>query len=417
MKAILALFLFIWATVGYGSDDGLPEGSWGFSNSAHTPGKQKIRCGAPMMGLHSRPCRNNDTDCGVWSNHFWHPHGCYFRNVTSADARKCLGDRTLAFVGDSMIRDIGFAVYALLAGNDSIQNAPTHKYDKGDRHPLIPSLAGGLALLHGSRIPDFPHWKANVPGPNYNGFVFPKQPNSEQWQVQIWNLFRNEFQHGGQVEDVIANRLAGKYDKPPPDTLPVHNDVGGTRSSPDPMSVGNTASEIRPIDFAFLQHALHDAGWWWDRPFGEKLYQTILRKWRLELYPMGTTPGGYTEDVGEVTPAGKQGGAGTRKATPSTWVSMNPNVAEKVSAFLTKDGGQYQADMVEEASAYLNKRLLHESLPYWDAGAVLRSHVRAHLSADGVHVKMFVDVMRAKMLFNHLCDDDMNWRGAPDVFM
>ncbi len=88
-----------------------------------------------------------------------------------------------------MIRDIGFGVYSLLAGNDSVANAPSEKYDKGDRHPLIPGLAGGIALSHGSRIPDVPHWKHNVPGPNYNGFVFPKQPNQEKWQIQIWNLF------------------------------------------------------------------------------------------------------------------------------------------------------------------------------------------------------------------------------------
>lgn len=390
----------------------------------------KVRCGAPLMGYRTRPCHNNDTDCGTWADHFWHPHHCNFRDISSEDARKCLGSRTLAFIGDSMIRDIGFGVYSLLSGNDSIKDAPTHKYDKGDRHPAIPALAGGIALKHGSRIPNFPQWKSNVPGPNYNGFVYPKQPNDSPWQIQIWNLFRNEFQHHGQIEDVVGNRLVREKGQ-----RYVVLDANGKRmevneaqiqeserhkSGLHPMEYGNIADEIRPIDFAFLQHALHDAGYWWDQPFGERLYNTVIRKWRMELYPMGNTPGGY-----ETTPIIEEDASSSKSANErhhysaaqSTWVSMNPNVGEWVSAFLTRDSGLYQERMVEEASAYLNRRFLHEQLPYWDAGAPLRSHQRKSLSADGVHVKMLVDIMRAKMLFNHLCDDDMNWRGSPEVFM
>ena len=69
--------------------------------------------------------------------------------------------------------------------------------------------------------------------------------------------------------------------------------------------------------------------------------------------------------------------------------------------------------MVEEANKYVNKRLLDEKIPYWDAGEVLRTSSRCNYSSDGLHVKMFVDVMRAKMLFNHLCDANMNWRLDP----
>lgn len=73
--------------------------------------------------------------------------------------------------------------------------------------------------------------------------------------------------------------------------------------------------------------------------------------------------------------------------------------------------------MVEEANKYVNKRLLKEKMPYWDAAAVLRTPTRCNVSDDGLHVKMFVDIMRAKMLFNHLCDADMNWRGSTSQFI
>lgn len=41
---------------------------------------------------------------------------------------------------------------------------------------------------------------------------------------------------------------------------------------------------------------------------------------------------------------------------------------------------------------------------------------RCDYSADGLHVKMFVDNMRAKMLFNHICDHEFNWKGDMSHF-
>jgi hypothetical protein len=89
---------------------------------------------------------------------------------------------------------------------------------------------------------------------------------------------------------------------------------------------------------------------------------------------------------------------------------MNPNCRKKIK-FSLGDMDK-QAVMVEEGNRVINQRLLQERLPYWDAAAALRTPSRCDQSADGVHVKMYVDLMRAKMLFNHLCDHNMNGRGG-----
>ena len=112
---------------------------------------------------------------------------------------------------------------------------------------------------------------------------------------------------------------------------------------------------------------------------------------------------------------------------PSIWVSMNPNcpsMVGKIGAVYAELDGPAQAQMIEDANHYLNSRFKKERLPYWDAGSLLRlgagevgKEKRRKYSADGVHVKMFVDLMRAKLLFNHLCDENMNWRGSPAMFM
>lgn len=41
--------------------------------------------------------------------------GCRYREITSAEARQCMGNHTLAFIGDSMIRNFGLSVSLFLS--------------------------------------------------------------------------------------------------------------------------------------------------------------------------------------------------------------------------------------------------------------------------------------------------------------
>eukprot|EP00607_Mallomonas_marina_P005170 CAMPEP_0182429602 /NCGR_PEP_ID=MMETSP1167-20130531/31472_1 /TAXON_ID=2988 /ORGANISM="Mallomonas Sp, Strain CCMP3275" /LENGTH=262 /DNA_ID=CAMNT_0024613521 /DNA_START=52 /DNA_END=837 /DNA_ORIENTATION=- len=261
-------------------------------------------------------------------------------------ARKCLGNRTLAFIGDSQIRDLSVGVAYLLLGQD-VMSSSEDKFDS--KHKLE---------WNATKIQDFHFWKNNVPGHNYNGHIFPlpevAATHHYQWQVQTWSLYMYTFLEN-QVDDVLTNKVV-KYNK-----------------------------LLRPIDLAFWSHGLHDWGWWFDPPYGKKYFDQMVSKW-IDLKD--------------------------RMSVPSVWVSMNPECTEKLlhsPAVAFK--AESQAESVEEANAYTNKKCKKMKLPYWDAAAALRVPERCNLSSDGVHVKMFVDIMRAKMLFNHLCDLDMRWRG------
>lgn len=76
-----------------------------------------------------------------------------------------------------------------------------------------------------------------------------------------------------------------------------------------------------------------------------------------------------------------------------------------------------QAQMVEDANFYVHQALYKDKLPYFDADSVLRSPQRCNVSGDGVHVQMWVDIVRAQIFFNHLCDADWNWIGSEDAFL
>ena len=95
---------------------------------------------------------------------------------------------------------------------------------------------------------------------------------------------------------------------------------------------------------------------------------------------------------------------------------MMPNCEEKMSGSLTNRKKEHQLYMVDTANKYTNQRLLEEKLPYFDMGAMLRSAERCNKSADGLHVALYVNLMAAKVLFNHLCDPQGHWRGSPAAF-
>ena len=67
------------------------------------------RCGWANNGADSRICSSDkaipDSACGQWNDRYWVPNGCEYDDITGEMARKCLGNRTIAFIGDSMIRD------------------------------------------------------------------------------------------------------------------------------------------------------------------------------------------------------------------------------------------------------------------------------------------------------------------------
>ena len=80
--------------------------------------------------LPHRWCHHNDTNCGKWNGgRFFQPYDCFYFDISSEMARKCLGNRTLAFIGDSQIRDIGTSVWYFLFGR-TLDESPDEKYDK-----------------------------------------------------------------------------------------------------------------------------------------------------------------------------------------------------------------------------------------------------------------------------------------------
>jgi len=188
-------------------------------------------------------CIHNDSLCGVWHNRSWHPLSCAYRKISAQDARKCLGNRTLAFIGDSMVRDFGTGVAHFLSGM-STQTASDEKNDKAG----VKTLPG-----RGFHIGLIDMWSPfNVKqDENFNGFVFPtpalkkSEPSSYSWQVQIWEMYsRGKGDKIGPgrsttlIDDVLNNRLAG-----------------------DPNKYINGSLPLTAIDLAFMNIGIHDFGY------------------------------------------------------------------------------------------------------------------------------------------------------------
>lgn len=313
------------------------------------------RCGSKKHASLTRPCRSNDTDCGEWKGRFFQPYNCHYEDISVEKATKCLKNRTIACIGDSMTRDICIGLTNFLLGVFTLENAPETKFD--GHHNMIE---------HGDIIEDFDFWMRNVPPDSYNGFFYPKRNVSKalniQWQVQIWSgMYTAQFLENGQIEDVLNNRMA---------TL---------------------GRGLRTIDIAFWNLGLHDYGWFMDPPHGYHYFKNrVHNQWLTRR---------------------------DKVSVPTVWMSMNPHCVDKMVGTITPRTKEFQAMIIEEGNKYANAKLLEDKLPYWDAGAPLRSAGRCEHSADGVHTKMYASIMTAKMLLNHLCDGHGNWRGSIQQFI
>ena len=88
-----------------------------------------------------------------------------------------------------------------------------------------------------------------------------------------------------------------------------------------------------------------------------------------------------------------------------------------VTFHLNSHNKEIQDDMVHEANYVTHKWSVEGRIPYFDADTILRCPTRCNVSADGVHVKMWVDIMRAKVLFNRLCNAKNEWIGDVERFI
>lgn len=311
------------------------------------------RCGGMKHSHFTRPCLNNDTLCGEWNmfDKTFHPYGCDYEIVTPDQARKCLGNRTIAFIGDSQVRDLAVGVMLLLLGEDEL--SIDGKLDK-QSHKI-----SNISTFLG----DVPFWNSNQ---KCNGFYSPsvldkRNRNGFDFQVQFWSLFDMSLV-SRQLQDILENR--------------VYNDT------------------VRPIDISFVSYGLHNWGWWdnsegrGNNSYGKTYNEKFVNHW-LKIQD--------------------------KVKTPTVWMPMNNQCKEKL--LYPFHDMNIQFNMVEKANFYTNKRARIEKFPYWDSAAVLRTSNRCEISADGLHVNMWVDLFRARMLFHHLCDHNWNWHGDIASFL
>lgn len=310
--------------------------------------------------IRNQPCAKNDTYCGDWNTKTreYTPNNCRYRDISNEEARTCVANRTLACIGDSIIRDlcIGLAMY--LSG-EKVSEGLDYKFDK--------KAEIQTHYTNATKIDKFHSWKLNKD--NYNGLLFPKVDGSHttkfEWQIQVWELHCNMYLHDHHVEDVLMNKM------------------------------GRENPLLRKIDFAFWAHGLHDYGWWDSPPYGQRFYDTIVSQWVR---------------VRETVP------------TPVVWASINPHCVEldplaHRSFMQHKPGGfAMQTEMAHEGNYVTRKTLRDKNLPYFDSAMALRTPQICDVSSDGVHVKMWVDLVRAQILLNHLCDENNNWVGDVNRF-
>jgi hypothetical protein len=149
--------------------------------------------------------------------------------------------------------------------------------------------------------------------------------------------------------------------------------------------------QLRNISIAFWSYGLHEKWKWENPPYGVNYYNSFVQPY-LRIR--------QTKDV------------------PLIWTSINEHCAAH-DPFKEKAPGyfQRQTEMVREANNHTRHMLRNINAPYYDLAAPLRTPQICDVSADGLHVKMWVDVVRAQILLNYLCDENNQWVGSAEAFI
>ena len=107
-----------------------------------------------MAMAHLPQCTfESQVDHGLWnfSSRTFRPQSCLLRPLTRAAVRSCLRNRTLTFIGDSVLRELSLAVANLLSGLDGSTGEPADaawlSADKGEPAFVFPVVGGSLRRM------------------------------------------------------------------------------------------------------------------------------------------------------------------------------------------------------------------------------------------------------------------------------
>lgn len=191
----------------------------------------------------------NELSGGSWDfmNRTYTPPHCRFSKMTPTLGRTCLQNKTILFIGDSQVRDLGSALAWYLSGVE-VHDASNDKMDIRSGHH--PSFNYQIQIQHDIRIVPFP----NNPYYEFN--------SSESWRVGY-----SFWQHPSQ-NSVLERLLSGE---------------AGLPENVFPF----------PVAFIFANSGLHAIKEWWhqiDETRSGPFYTGTLRPYLRSVSSMTIAP-------------------------------------------------------------------------------------------------------------------------------
>lgn len=307
--------------------------------------------------FHSSPpvlpkCFLNNTYCGDWSiqNRTFHPakalntnHSeCSFRLFTSQEARQCLRNRTLVFVGDSQNRDLSIAI-GLFLQDRTVEESYDHKYESPYK-AFIGKFQDELDGLF-EPINDLEKW-----GPlgSRVSMVFPAtyQTSKHRWNFLLkQNITSKYYKYRNETSSYDFQVLFIPSLKT--EEISVVEDIISGVFLEDTLS---KSIGVRGIDLLIWSYGLHDKILWHYEPYDESYFQSILSNF-VNLY--------------------------LKSKYPIVWSSMNSQCSPRLRAFGN------QSTMINTVNQRIGAKMKINELPYYDADYVLRTPTICNISHDG----------------------------------
>lgn len=301
------------------------------------------------------------------------PIGCREWPISPEAGQVCLRNRTISMLGDSTLRDLATALASYLGGLSDVSAG------RGQ------SLGNGL--VHAATQEFWRDWEARHPG--RRGIFCALRPKSQGCVKPTpgrWPRYTHpRFQYTLQVNDDLVSSRDW------PQVAKALEEAGHPRHIP-----------LRPnggVDLTILALGVHEAyrardnaSRWESQPVcfqHGSLFQPFLDRWcnlTQDLLRQQQPPPQHPEPVWPRPPA--------------VWSTMNAHCpAKKVNPAF-----RYQAPIVRAGNRAAQAAAMEMGAPVlnWN-GFFARSDDTCALSSDGVHVKEWVDLIRARFLLSYLC--------------
>jgi hypothetical protein len=292
--------------------------------------------------------------------------GCPIRNATVAQGRSCMTGRKFAFFGDSMTRDMGSAMVEFAALGKDFFDLGEKNYERAAIASMAPPFTNRCICSHRNEI---------ITGASASHECFKKDPHrcahaqvytNDELKWEIWVFLEGSFGH--RTFKTVAK-----------------------------------IQELVKFDLIFLgNHGFHGIEYYVPKEY-PGLFLKPLLGWKNPLVLRGRGARSLRTARTSAVPVAA---VAAQPSIPYIYLTINQNYDDKKIPIF---GNLHQESLADYLNLVTLDFMRLHKLAFYDMSMLSRFK---ELSADGVHLSQWANLLNIKLILHFACDAEWRFRSA-----